>query len=390
MRFSALFGPLTVAYGLVLGSVLFCCGSAAAAPSKKVDALGKFEEGSREAAAGRYQRALAAFRISMELEPSPNTRFKIAKCHQALGQIGSAYKNFRRSAEEALDRVNATGDPRYSATREAALAATAALDRDVPRLTVIAPADATPDLSVTIDSELVPPGMFGSPVEVDPGERVVVATGPRVQRFERRIKIARGKKQSIELALVRMPTAVMQISFANRPVGISLTVDEQPLAPELFERPLYVNPGPHRLTATAPGYRQFVFARQLEADEKVQVEVALRPSSDPRKTACLSLAGAAVVALAVGIGAGAAAQSADSGQQQIDPLLRESNERDRIRTLAIVSDSAFGVAGALAGTALVLGLVSRWRDPPPPTRRSVSLLPWAGRSGAGLSAHLEF
>lgn len=389
MRLSVSIGPRVVAYGLLLCTAHFGRGSVAVAAAK-VDALGKFEEGSREAAAGHHAKALAAFRLSMELEPSPNTRFKIAKCQQALGQIGSAYKNFRRSADEALDRVNATGEQRYAATREAALAAAAALEHDVPRLTVIAPADAPAELSVSIDDELVPPGMFGTPVEVDPGERLLVATGPRVQRFERRIKIARGKKQRVELSLVRMPTAVVKMSFASRPAGMALAVDDQPLAPELFDRPLYVNPGSHRLSASAPGYRTFVWTRQLGDDETVQVAVTLRPPTDPRKIAFFATAGAAVVALAVGIGVGVAAQNADSAQQQLDPLLRDFAERDRIRNQAYLSDGAYAVAGALAGTALILGLVTRWREAPPPAQKSATLFPWAGRSSAGLLAHVEF
>lgn len=387
MRLSASLGPQAVAYGLLLWATLLGCGRAATA-SPKVDALGKFEEGSREAAAGHCDKALAAFRLSMELEPSPNTRFKIAKCHLALGQIGSAYKNFRRSADEALDRVNGSGDQRYAATHEAALAAAAALDRDVPRLTVIAPADAPGDLSVTIDSELVPPGMFGTPVEVDPGERLVVATGPRLQRFERRTTLARGEKQRVELSLVRMPTALVTLRFPIRPVGMALAVDDQPLAPELYARPLYVNPGPHRVTASAPGYLPFVFKRELRDSEDVQIPVVLRLPTDPRKIAFFATVAATAVALGVGIGVAAAAQSDDATQQQIDPLLRDSGERDRIRTQALIADSTFVVAGALAGTALVLGLVSRWREVPPAT--TAHFAPWAGRSSAGLAAHLEF
>jgi hypothetical protein len=187
-----------------------------------------------------------------------------------------------------------------------------------------------------------------------------------------------------------MPTAVVEMSFASRPAGMALAVDEKPLAPELFDRPLYVNPGPHRVTASAPGYRPFVWTRQLGADEKVQVAVTLRQPPDPRKIAFFATAGAAVVALAVGIGVGAAAQSADSAQQQLDPLLRDFAERDRIRTQAYLADGAFALSGALAGTALVLGLLSRWREAPLPAQKSAHLFPWAGRSSAGLAAQLEF
>lgn len=381
--------PIFIAgrWPILLFSMLFAH-IAVAAP--KVDALGKFTEGVREFGERNYEKALRAFQISMELEPSPNTRFKIAKTYLALDRLGSAYRNFRRAAEEALDRTNVSGDARYHATREAALAQVAELEREVPRLTIVASDEPPPNLTVTIDEEVVPPTMFATAIEVDPGEHVIVATGPRMQRFERRIRIARAESQNVELLLAHMPTATVDLKFLNRPAGVAVSLDDHALAPELFEQPLYLNPGDHQLTASAPGYAQFTWRRRLQDDEKVQIPIQLKLPPDRRKWAVVALASAAVVALSVGIGVGVIAEQNDQAQQEISPLLRDPIERDRIRRQALIADSAFAVGGALAGTALVLGILTRWRDTPGGQRRTAWLAPWIHATGAGFATRLRF
>ena len=144
--------------------------------------LRKFEEGAKLFAAGQYRAALQAYEASMTLEPSPNTRFKIAKCFVALGKTASAYVNFKRTVQEAQDRSNATGEKRFLPTRDAALLEANALESRVPRLTLVVPADVPDGFSVTVDGGAMPRPVWGIGVETDPGPHTIVATGPRIQR----------------------------------------------------------------------------------------------------------------------------------------------------------------------------------------------------------------
>lgn len=104
----------------------------------------KFEEGSKAFDAGRFQEALRLLSSSMELEPSPNTRYLMARCYVALGKTASAYNHFKRAAQEADDRVSATNEKRYAATRAAALAKVKELEAKVPRLTLQVPSEGLP------------------------------------------------------------------------------------------------------------------------------------------------------------------------------------------------------------------------------------------------------
>ena len=99
--------------GLLLGG-LVPVGSVYASPVKPGAAIAHFDQGTTAFAEGRYADALKEFQISMTLEPSPNTRIKVARCYKALGQIGSAFVQFHRTAHEAQDRINATGEARYA------------------------------------------------------------------------------------------------------------------------------------------------------------------------------------------------------------------------------------------------------------------------------------
>ena len=93
---------------------------AAPAPAATPGAsLKKFEEGVREFTAGHPAEALQAFQVSMELEPSPNTLFKIGKCYLALNRTASAYTSFRRAALLAEGRTKVTGAQRFAPTRAA-------------------------------------------------------------------------------------------------------------------------------------------------------------------------------------------------------------------------------------------------------------------------------
>jgi hypothetical protein len=344
-------------------------------------ALRKFEEGSKAFAAGSYDPALKAFLASMELEPSPNTRFKIAKCYVALGKTASAYVAFKRAAQEAQDRVNATGEKRFLPTRDAALIEAAALESKVPKLTLVVPSDVPEGFVLTLDGSPLPQSLWALAVETDPGTHQIVAEGARLKRFSLTVELHQGEFRRIDIPFVRVATATLRFSFASKPAGLAVSIDKQPVSPELFDRPQFVDIGPHRVVVSAPGHRSFVWSRSLSDNEAVLIPVVLEASlgvgAGVPKVAVYVLGGATLAALAVGIGFGMKAKNTADEQLALDPLERSVQVQDSVRTDAILANVTLGVAGGLALTTGVLAALARWRTPEAglALRTSVSIAP---------------
>lgn len=139
-------------------AALLCGAPARSGAQSTPDGLGlsQFEAGKSAFDAGDFQRALASFTASLAVMPSPNTRLYIARCQRALGRIASAYTQFKLAAREAQDRLGATGEKRYSATRDAAAGEAAELEARVPRLTVAVPSDLPKDFKLSVGGRPLP------------------------------------------------------------------------------------------------------------------------------------------------------------------------------------------------------------------------------------------
>jgi hypothetical protein len=178
-----------------------------------------------------------------------------------------------------------------------------------------------------------------------------------------------------------------------------VSLDGQPLNPEQFDRPQFVDVGGHKLTVSAPGYLPFVWKKSLLDNESVAIAVALEPGAvggGVPKVAVFIVGGAALAALAVGIGFGVKAQNAANSQLELDPLQRPVAAQDAIRTDAILANVFYGTAGALALTAGILAVTARWKTPAgsgekkSAAQAQVRLLPSLQRAGAGLVATGRF
>lgn len=377
--------------GTLLASVV-SVGPVLASPVKPGAAIAHFDQGSKAFAEGRFADALKEFQTSMTLEPSPNTRIKIARCYKALGQIGSAYVQFHRTAHEAQDRINATGEARYAPTRDAAEAEAQALDASVPRLSLQLPSPIPAELLLVLDGTEVPRESFARPIPIDPGDHTLRASAPRFADQEQRFSVAMAGSARLSVALQRIPAAELQLVFANKPAGMVVFVDGTPLAPEQFDKPLWRSPGEHKVEVRAPGYGPFFWQRSLADAQTQQVQVALRAEAGPLRWVALSVGGAAVAALAIGTGFGVMAQQGASEQTALDPLLRERSAQSTIQNQATLATAMLTVGGVLGGAAAVLGIVSVARRNPsssqsPESVKGVSwrLLPQPSWQGGGLT-----
>lgn len=359
-----------VAGAVVLAASL--ASSARAAPNTAAADV-QYRRGSHAYSAHRYEEALAAFIASQELEPSPNTRFKIAQCYLLLKQIASAYLNFRRAATEAEGRLKSTHEQRYQMTRTAAILEAATIESKVPRLTIAVPSDFPGGFRVLLDDVEVSPGAWGVAVETDPGTHRLVAEGPRLKRYEQAIELGIGQQLRVDIPLKRIATASLSITYATKPAGLAVTLDDKALSIDEWERRHYLDVGKHKVRAGAPGYAEFTWSRVLSDGDYRTIQVTLSPATGTPKWVFFTVGAAALAAAAIGTGYGVKAQLASNNEQAKPIVDRDPKVRDGIRADSVGSTVAFSVAGALGLTTAVLGFTTRWRiaSPSEPPKRTV-------------------
>ncbi len=330
-------------------------------------ALTRFEQGSSAFLGRRWEAALQAFQASLELEGSPNTRFMIGRCLHELGRVGSAYVAYRRASLEAEDRIRATGDARYTATRDAARAKMAELDARVPRLTIQVVGEIPTGFYVSVDGIPLAAAGLGVPLELDVGDHQVIASGPRVQRIDRRVHLELGQRQDLQLSLQRIETATIQFVFHNRPSGALINLDNAAVSPDLAEKPQYVSVGEHRVDVSAPGYRALSWQEPLRANDVVQLPVHFLALPSWRRTPkwlFFTTLGASLALVGAGIGVGVQAQNAEADQLALNPLERDPGVRLNIQHQALAANALVGSGGALAFIAGVLAFTTAWRPQP--------------------------
>jgi len=322
----------------------------------------KFEEGDRALQAGHFQAALKLFLASMELEPSPNTRFQIAACYLALGKSASAYSNFKRAAQEADDRASATGERRYIATRVAAQSKVRELEAKVPRVRLEVPADAPSDYTILLDGKPIPRPAWGDELEIDPGQHELVATAAHIKRHSLVFELRASERRRINIPLERLPTGTVRIHLKTKPAGLTVSIDDNAVSPEDLGKVQYLDVGNHKLVARAPGYSDFEWRGFLLDGDEVTVLVMLKPGgSGPPRWVTFALGGATLTTLAVGIGFGIKAQrAADEQLQMPDPLLRSIQTQDAIRTDAIIANVFYGIAGLMAINTAIVAATTKW------------------------------
>jgi hypothetical protein len=362
--------------------------------------LKKFEEGRKAFEAGQFEAALAAFTASLELLPSPNTRLYIGRCYRALGRTASAYTALRLAASEAQDRLIASHEKRYSATRDTANTEASELDAQVPRLTVAVPASPPPGFVVKVDGKELPSAAWGVATETDPGDVVIEASGPRLEPFQKKVTLAAGARERVDVPMTRVPTATIAVKLKMLPSGLSLTLDGQPLEAQGAETPRDVDIGSHTLVASAPGYLTFTMTRPLANNEAEVVEVTLTPdphagggaSAGTPKWLFFTVAGLAVASLGAGAGIALHAQGQQNQQLGLDPFARDPAVKSSIQSQATLTDILFTGGGLLGAGAVVLAFTTRWgsAETAPAPSQAVTLLPWLGPSGAGVGAHGSF
>jgi hypothetical protein len=118
---------------------------------------------------GDLGRALALFRESQELHPSPGTLLNMANCEEQLGLLAAAWQHF--SAVLALL-------PPDDDRRPLAEAHVKDLGPRVPHVVIRLAQQAPAGTTVSLDDAPLPPGRIGVELALDPGRHTIVASAP--------------------------------------------------------------------------------------------------------------------------------------------------------------------------------------------------------------------
>jgi hypothetical protein len=132
-----------------------------------------YVEGVDHYRAGRYAEALAAFRASYEMVPSPNSHLMVARTLREHGQLVDAYVEFGRVVLEA--DAAAEQDVKYLSAAQASRAERAKLRARIAMVTVYVK-DPPADVKVVVGDRVIERESWGRPIAMVPGALVARAT----------------------------------------------------------------------------------------------------------------------------------------------------------------------------------------------------------------------
>lgn len=148
----------TLALGLALGT-------AAPAYADKADVM--FKKGKKLLAEKKYAEACAVFAEVDGMDPGVGAKLNVAKCFEEWGKLGTAWRWYSDAEKMAAEAA----DPRAAKIKELA----DELDVNVPRVTILVPKGADPDIvaTITLDSEPFEASRLGEEQRVDPGPHMI-------------------------------------------------------------------------------------------------------------------------------------------------------------------------------------------------------------------------
>jgi hypothetical protein len=195
----------STAIGLAL-SLLVCQAArtspAAAQSADQLDAARKlFSDAMSDEDAKRYDTALEKFRRVAGVKDTANVRFRIATCLEALGRRAEALSDYEAAVKLGEEEKLAPDVMRTF--REHA----AALDRVVPRLSIVLPTDAPASTEVRVDDAPVDRSALGGGIPLDVGHHTIRATAPGDTPFETAVTLPESGHVSIAVTLTPIAPA---------------------------------------------------------------------------------------------------------------------------------------------------------------------------------------
>ncbi|MBW2458566.1 MAG: tetratricopeptide repeat protein [Deltaproteobacteria bacterium] len=146
-----------------------------APPAEDAGAL--FDRGLQAMLAGDYESGCPDLQKSYALEPLAGVMFTLAECYAKWGKLAAALEYYR----EYIDLVAALPPDKQARQAERKQVANdqyAALEPQVPTLTLVMPKDAPAGLVVELDGEALGPDGLSKALRLDPGMHQVVVRAP--------------------------------------------------------------------------------------------------------------------------------------------------------------------------------------------------------------------
>jgi tetratricopeptide (TPR) repeat protein len=159
-----------------------------------------YNEGYALAQQGRWAEAVDRFQHVVAIRSAPRALFTLGQAEEKLGELATAERTFQR----ALTDARAAGE---FAVVDAADQAIRELHPRVPHLFLrldASAADRAPDAKATVDGEPVATGQL---LDLDPGKHEVLVQAPGAQAFTRRLDLAPGTTNEIDVTLEPLASA---------------------------------------------------------------------------------------------------------------------------------------------------------------------------------------
>jgi hypothetical protein len=210
-------------------------------------------------------------------------------------------------------------------------------------------------------------------------------------------KAASDKVDELEKKLSRL-----QINAAADAPGLVIRRDDEEVGKAVLGTPIAVDPGPHVIEATAPGYQVWQTTVTIGKESDTQAVNIPALTMAPKKTSTLRTAG--YVASGVGLagvvvggifgGLAASAKSALEGEcpGNVCPAGKPTDDLAGARSKAAISTIGIAVGGAALATGIVLFIVSGKGEPRDGAQpvKAATLVPVFGPQGGGFSFDASF
>ncbi len=159
-----------------------------------------FLEGRKLMSEGQTEAACQKFEESRRLEPAIGTTMNLARCYLKLGRSASAWLLYRESAANA--RALGQLDREEHARRELL-----AIEPDLAKLLIQAEPALLRDtrVQVLLDSALIPNGLVGSEVPVDPGSHKIVVRTPHAELWTGQVEVAARHTEQLSIPHLEVP-----------------------------------------------------------------------------------------------------------------------------------------------------------------------------------------
>ncbi len=148
-----------------------------------------FQRGEKKFDSGKYAEACADFAESLRLGPKLGTLLNLALCHETVGRLATAWKEYNHAAAWAAQNKQAD-------RHDFAVQHVLALEPRLPRTVFQLPAGAA-IATMDVDGEPLPDSQWYMPIYLDPGEHSVAITAPGKQRRSTSFRVIASPNEQI-------------------------------------------------------------------------------------------------------------------------------------------------------------------------------------------------